>query len=183
MAASLIVGGQDEPLLTPANSGKFSLHNAWEQLCDHAPKQPLVKAIWFSGNIPRASLINWMALLDRLGTKARMQKWKIQLPSELCKFCGMLCFSCVPSPTMCGRSPLPYWLSSPGLDWTSGIDWLLHQLGKSLDMLAYRLLWTQYAYMAWIERNNRIFEKKVTGEEALSLSIVDMVKMKPYTLP
>lgn len=46
------------------------------------------KMIWFSGNIPRASVISCLAWLDHLATRESMLKWNIQLPSTLCKFCG-----------------------------------------------------------------------------------------------
>lgn len=54
-----------------------AVHASVAALRGPVDKLPWTKGIWFAGNIPRASLISWLAWLDRLATMERLKKWNV----------------------------------------------------------------------------------------------------------
>jgi hypothetical protein len=68
-------------------TSKFNINTAWKAIRAKHPRFSWHRLIWFFGYVPRFFFISWLAILDRLSIKARMETW-ISLPSSLCDFCG-----------------------------------------------------------------------------------------------
>lgn len=172
-------------------SEKFIVRSAREHMRGPVGKQPWTKGIWLPGNIPKASILCWLAWLDdRLATKDRMTRWNVQLTLELCEYCGTeketrthLFFSCGVTEQIWQTVLRGLVLHRDPVDWTSESSWLQRQRGKSVDSVAARLSWTQYGHTIWLERNLRLSKHKSPSEEEVSRIIIETVKMKMLTLP
>lgn len=70
--------------LTP--SGQFTISSMWERLRTHFPKNHWHKCVWFSGHIPKCSLISWVAIQNRQYTEDRLVLFGTKATS-CCSFC------------------------------------------------------------------------------------------------
>lgn len=59
----------------------------WEDIRKRRTRCSWDKLLWFLGHVLGVSFISWLTLLDRLSTKAKLQKWK-SMPLISCKFCA-----------------------------------------------------------------------------------------------
>ena len=58
---------------------RYKAAAVWRVIRPHKEKMDWHKLVWFSLNVPKHSLISWMAILNRLPTKDRMSEWGMQL--------------------------------------------------------------------------------------------------------
>lgn len=148
-------------MLTP--NGQFSIASLRNHLRTHFPKVQWHHCLWFSGHIPKCSLIGWVAVQNRLYTEDRLVTFGTKSQSY-CSFCqgheshDHLFFNC------------PYtsqvWSQVTGLlnevwaskSWSGWVSFISSFKGKSLKALMIKLAFTITIYHIWIERNHRKFQ-------------------------
>ncbi|KAE8672619.1 hypothetical protein F3Y22_tig00111837pilonHSYRG00775 [Hibiscus syriacus] len=137
----------------------------WEELRTQSPKVIWHMLVWFPGRIPKQSIILWMAILDRLLTRARLSRMGVNLENVNCLFYGSITET---------RSHLflsfyfvkDLWgkiLSLCGIvhdvsTWDGKLAWAVQLLrGKSLIVQVTKLAFASHVYCIWRERNARLF--------------------------
>ena len=65
--------------------GYFSISSAWKAFRVHRPLVEWASIVWFSGSLPKASFILWLAIRGRLSTQDRL--FNIS-PAACCSLCG-----------------------------------------------------------------------------------------------
>ena len=60
---------------TASEPGQFAASKTWETLYPAPPAVPWHKTIWFKTRIPKHAFLSWVAILNRLPTKDRLQQW------------------------------------------------------------------------------------------------------------
>jgi hypothetical protein len=78
---------EDHPKWTLTTNGEFTISSLWNHLRTHFPKVTWHKSIWFSGHIPKCSLISWVAIQNRLYTEDRLVMFGTKSIS-CCSFCN-----------------------------------------------------------------------------------------------
>lgn len=53
----------------------------------HHPKVEWSTLVWFMGSLPKHNFICWLIMLDRLGTRSRLNRKVATIPID-CLFCG-----------------------------------------------------------------------------------------------
>lgn len=56
-------------------------------------------------------------------------------------------------------------------------------IGRSLNPILYRLLWSSYIYVNWSERTQRIFKNKRANDDHTRDKILDFVRCRAIMLP
>jgi hypothetical protein len=77
---------EDRAVWTASNSGKFSCATTWSELRVKGSEVNWWKILWFPHNIPQHSFIGWLAIKNKLSTRARMLKWGFTVDGN-CGFC------------------------------------------------------------------------------------------------
>ncbi|GLT73885.1 hypothetical protein SLA2020_457150 [Shorea laevis] len=165
-------GKKDTAIWRPSNSGNFKVGQTWNWLRRKKTRKVWHRLIWFSQAIPKHSFISWLAILNRLSTKARQRKWTPTIV-DTCVLCNSepetsehLFFNC--SYTQKIWKTLS---AMAGIPLTNSWQGLLHWMGKkvsrkSLQNTLVKLAWNAAVYHIWKERNRRIHQKhfKADGE-------------------
>lgn len=133
----------------------FSSKNTWEYLRVTAPTVYWHKVIWFK-NIPRNTFTAWRALLRRLQTKDRLQRWGIHVLGT-CVLCNSalgthhhLFFECSYSSALwTGKNPLS--------DLHSAAAWInsSHLSVNRNQTIFVKLFFQSIIFSIWKERNTR----------------------------
>ncbi|GKV27354.1 hypothetical protein SLEP1_g36534 [Rubroshorea leprosula] len=68
-------GENDSVIWLTSPSGSFQTGQTWHWLRHKQPRKVWHKLVWFPHAIPKHSFIGWLAILNRLTTKARQKQW------------------------------------------------------------------------------------------------------------
>ncbi|GLT35247.1 hypothetical protein SLA2020_097150 [Shorea laevis] len=117
--------------------------------------------------------MSWLAILDRLSTRARQKSWSPHIDAT-CVLCEAenetrdhLFFSCSYSRTVWDVISSMFEIPST-FSWQSALSWLCHKAKrKSLYSSLIRLAWCVAIYHIWIERNTRIHKRTFKSEFAI----------------
>ncbi|XP_060190467.1 uncharacterized protein LOC132619641 [Lycium barbarum] len=175
------------------NLGKSLIKIVYLQLIGSQSRPPW-KCLMFNNSArPKAIFTMWLQLQDRLLTTDRLQNWGIDVNID-CIFCqnqmetrDHLFKDCDYS-TAIWRKLL---LWSRNQNFTS-TTWEEHAgqivrkgKGKSVGAQIFRLIYAEFVYAVWLERNQRIFEKKSKNWESVAREIAFMcsVRASPKIAP
>lgn len=156
--------GADSIIWTPSSNGKFSIGSTWNFLRKSFDKVTWSGIIWGPHNVPKASLICWMAVQGRLNTGDRVKQFGISQSSE-CYVChnpyedyNHLFFHCPFSDRVWNVMKIKLNVSWPDLPWFELVQLLSQQIrGKSLGSVISRLVFNCTVYQLWMTRNNIFF--------------------------
>uniref|UniRef100_M1BZI3 Tn7 reverse transcriptase n=2 Tax=Solanum tuberosum TaxID=4113 RepID=M1BZI3_SOLTU len=128
---------------------------------------------------PKAVFTMWLQLQNRLNTTDRLKKWglDIELKCVLCQlhfeFRDHMYTSCPYSQQV--WSKLLQWIQfvqAPYNNWSQYVLGIIDAAkGKTPTAQIFKLVYTEYVYAIWIERNHRIFEKDSRTWESLAREI------------
>nr|XP_021852000.1 uncharacterized protein LOC110791558 [Spinacia oleracea] len=148
---------------------KYSIGDMYRQLSEQQAKTNWSHFVWNRFTIPKHRVILWLALQDRLKTKARLFPYGVT-DDDLCALCGLhtensshLFFSCHYS-TECCRKVL-HWLGFNThrtslfmiLKWAHG-----HCVGGFRRRVCYAAV-AGVVYQIWKARNSAIWDAKVSS--------------------
>ncbi|XP_019233425.1 PREDICTED: uncharacterized protein LOC109214015 [Nicotiana attenuata] len=133
------------------------------------------------GNIarPKAIFITWLHLQDRLLTTTRLQSWGLQIDTA-CQICKQaeetkdhLFAECEVSSRVWGK--LMKWIQ---IDWpivkTGGEmqKWIEERTkGKTKQAKIMKMIYTEFIYVIWMERNTRVILKKEKYSDIIARDI------------
>ncbi|GKV09536.1 hypothetical protein SLEP1_g21022 [Rubroshorea leprosula] len=163
---------KDTVIWIPSTSRTYTTGRTWHWIKSKQSKVPWHRLVWFSRQIPKHSFISWLAILDRLTTKARQKKWSPNI-DDTCVLCNNgsetvehLFFKCTYA--KCVWKSLSAMSEIPYLDsWQQLVLWMGKRIRrKSLYQTLIKLMWNAAVYHVWMERNRRIHQHvyKTTGE-------------------
>ncbi|XP_038994898.1 uncharacterized protein LOC120119071 [Hibiscus syriacus] len=146
-------------------SGVATANTIWDSIREKRLTVPWQKLLWFPLHIPKHSLITWMAFLDKLHTKVRLQRMGL-INDSLCVFCKVdleskdhLFLNC---PTIVFLWDSIFSLSGMKFSVFSWDNFLTRASsnwkGKSLLSLVMKLAMNALVYLLWEERNKRLFQ-------------------------
>ena len=175
-------GQKDKSVWTPSATGSFSTLSAWRTFRTPRPEVDWHKLIWFSGNIPKAAFLLWLAVRQRLGTQDRLHN-----PSPTgCLFCcspleshDHLFFEC-PVTRQVWLSILAKCYGQPPLSrWTDLINWMVRNWkGKSLATKVNKLAIAATIYTLWVERNSRFHTNSTSDVGFLIRSTTSLIRSR-----
>ncbi|KAE8711273.1 hypothetical protein F3Y22_tig00110299pilonHSYRG00117 [Hibiscus syriacus] len=163
------------------SSGELKATAIWDLIREKKPKVPWHKLLWFPLYIPKHSLIAWMAFLDRLPTKERLQRMGL-INESLCVHCNseletrehffLKCPTAVFIwETVFSLSGLHFTACS----WETFEAWAcLTWKGKSLLTLVMKIVLNALIYIIWEERNKRVFQGRFRSAEEIFKAIKDI---------
>ena len=179
-------GTQDKIHWLPTTLGLFTIRTAWEHIRQSKAPVPWKHIVWFSGNLPKASFILWLAVKRRLGTQDRLHPLQ---PGTTCLMCNLqlethdhLFFECPYSQQLWHTISLRGTFFTPSIPWGQLIPWLSSNWkGNSLQMKTNLLFLSITVYHLWRERNNRFHVHTSTSVQDLGSLIVQDVRLKLST--
>lgn len=170
---------------------QFSTADMYKKLTDHGQKQDWCKDIWNSHNVPKHGFISWLAMKNRLQTRARLHNIGI-CTTDRCLLCedgvediGHLFFRCPFSSQV--LKEVKNWM---GIKTTSNnlaqlLAWTRRRFkgGKfKKSILIASIIAAVYAI--WQERNNALWHSKVYTVKKVLVDIKDTVqKRNMHRLP
>ncbi|GJV56857.1 RNA-directed DNA polymerase, eukaryota, reverse transcriptase zinc-binding domain protein [Tanacetum coccineum] len=136
------------------------------------------KVIWFSNCTPKHSFIMWIAILGRLTTQERLQKWYPEKQMS-CTFCGTcpdstnhLFFECSYLRTVWSEMKKKAEFNSIPDKWEEIVAFMTKAKHKrSIKSLLRRITLAACVYFIWCERNKRFF----TGEKRCSKVLIEEI--------
>ncbi|XP_019262565.1 PREDICTED: uncharacterized protein LOC109240393 [Nicotiana attenuata] len=143
--------------------------------------RPVVwKCLMFKNDArPKASFLMWLVLQGRLATADRLMRWGITMDNT-CSLCQAeletrdhLFVECDYAKAI-WRTMQKWlqWQQAPD-EWNQHATWAIKRAkGKSKQAQLFKLVYAECVYAIWIERNNRVFEKKARSWEAIAREIV-----------
>jgi hypothetical protein len=169
------------------STGEFTISSLWEELRTHYPKVPWHNNIWFSGHIPKCSMIAWLAIHNRLYTGDRLVLFGT-IPVSCCSFCNgvethdHLFFNCPFTSQVWSEMLAHVNLSCPARSWADWITYISNSRGKSLKNLILKLLFTATIYQVWVERNARNFQNASCTVSIVANKIHSLVRCRLLSL-
>ncbi|KAL7246796.1 hypothetical protein ACSBR2_001828 [Camellia fascicularis] len=159
--------------------------STWNFLRKSFDKVAWANIIWGPHNIPKVSMVVWMAILGRLNTGDRLKIFEVTQSAEYV-FCkhpyedhNHLFFECPFSDRIwqCIQQKLN--VNWPYLKWADLIKYIVNSVkGNSLKSIITKLAFTCTVYQLWLARNNRIFRNEMLPEEVIIKCIEDMVRFR-----
>lgn len=164
---------------SPASKpGQFVASKTWETLYPATVSVPWHKTIWFKTRIPKHAFLSWVAILNRLPTKDRLQQWGLNI-SPTCLLCDVsdesrdhIFFACPYSQevwTTFFTAPV----FSPPSGFEAIIAWLPSAAGNPQLKDICCFLVQAILYVMWRERNLRLH----TSTSKPSFTLVREVKV------
>ncbi|GKF52255.1 reverse transcriptase zinc-binding domain-containing protein, partial [Tanacetum coccineum] len=155
--------------------GKFTIRQAYKDLCDNVEIVKWHKVIWFSQNIPKHSFILWMAVQNRLVTQDKVRKWG-SFDMMACLLCKKemdshqhLFFQCDYSAEVWAKIKEKAGIQTTKWEWDEIVEEMTTMYcGNSIDSIIRRISFAADVYLIWQERNWRIFRderRKLVGVE------------------
>ncbi|GKV46850.1 hypothetical protein SLEP1_g53811 [Rubroshorea leprosula] len=190
-------GEKDSMVWIPSASSSFKAGKTWHWIRNKQARVPWHKLVWFPQSIPKHSFICWLAMLDRLTTRARQKKWSPTL-TDTCVLCNNdsettehLFFKCYYArrvwQVLSNLAGIPFMDS-----WQRLLMWMGKRIRrKSLYWTLIKLIWSAAIHHVWMERNNRIHQQLFRTEEAVCEEvqfdvkhrILGFAKLKSSSLP
>ena len=187
-AAAPIIASEaaDIYLWKPGNrvaSCSFSTADTWAALHPQGETVFWSQQVWFQGRIPKHAFITWVIARDRLGTRDRMRRWGLQVPS-VCILCNSadesrqhLFFECRYSSEVwsffCSRMNL-----NPLALFEDGLRWLRNPPSDEFVKLIVKLVYQAALYGIWKERNTRIHNQCFRPSRAVILEMKQTIQAR-----
>lgn len=159
---------------TSSKCGSFHLGSTWNR--SPRPNVTWFSLIQFKDMIPRHSFICWLAVLDRLSTRAILHYFNPEITSA-CVFYGLdetryhLFFSCsFSSQVLSSISSITYHTAL--ISWDQLLNWGCLLKGKSLKSKICNLTWQATIHHLQLEWNARIHSQKSRVTDSVSESIL-----------
>ncbi|XP_039039775.1 uncharacterized protein LOC120177849 [Hibiscus syriacus] len=170
-------------LVDPAN---LNARRIWENMCVKEPKVPWQRLVWFPGRIPKHSIIVWMAILNRLPTRVRLQKMGLNIDDVNCLLCGLeaetrdhLFFNCSFAKNLWGSILALCGISHAVSSWDDVLAWAIHCLkGNSFIVKIFKLAWAGHVYCIWRERNGRLFGNTARSMDVVLKDIKEVIRIR-----
>ncbi|XP_039045913.1 uncharacterized protein LOC120185900 [Hibiscus syriacus] len=140
---------------------EVSTRYIWDKLRSPAPKVPWHHLVWFSGRIPKHSIIVWMAILNRLPTRVRLLRTGLAIETDKCLLCceeaetkDHIFFEWQFAKELWGSILELFCISREPCSWEGELAWasLLFK-GKSFIVGILKLAWSRHIYGIWKEMN------------------------------
>ncbi|XP_039020908.1 uncharacterized protein LOC120152868 [Hibiscus syriacus] len=169
-------------VLTPAANKASKI---LDSLREKKAKVPWQKLLWFPLHIPKHSLITWMAFLDKLPTKDRLQRIGLINESH-CVLCNSdletrehLFLKCPTAVTIWKVVFSLSGLQFPRYSWEVFMAWASSNWkGKSLLTMVMKMALNALIYTIWEERNKRVFQNRARSAEEIIKAIKDNVSLQ-----
>nr|VDD43563.1 unnamed protein product [Brassica oleracea] len=139
---------------------KFSAPKTWQQCRPREPPKEWSKLIWFSGCVPKHAFNMWIAQLDRMPVRTRLERWGVTDASN-CPVClfgietrDHILLTCGYSSEI-WRYVLPR-LESPNvcfMNWTELLSWIKAPARGNFCTLK-KIVTQSTLYHIWRQRNN-----------------------------
>ena len=163
----------------------YNVAHVWHELRHKQSKVDWHRLVWCNFHIPRHSMISWLAILDRLPTRYRMNSLGV-LTSMDCVLCSVevetrdhIFFECTYSKQVWGRILSTYGLSRVIGSWQEEFSWVVRTFrGKAIRTIIMRLAWNAHIYFIWHERNRRLHGGHHREEQDIVMFIVNAVNNK-----
>ncbi|GJR25730.1 reverse transcriptase domain, reverse transcriptase zinc-binding domain protein [Tanacetum coccineum] len=171
----------------------FLVALTWDSIRPRADIVDWYNVVWFSHCVPRHSIHLWLVIQKKLKTQDRLRQWDVGPSVDLnllkCPLCDLvpdshdhLFFQCSYSfqvwlkvRVLCGMDSI-----SPQMD-----DILAFLIpiskGRSVVSIIARVVVAATTYFLWMERNSRLFTKKILSVDKLVQSICSTVRLKLVT--
>ncbi|XP_019250940.1 PREDICTED: uncharacterized protein LOC109229843 [Nicotiana attenuata] len=162
------------------SKGKGIIKQIYLKLLEDQPRV-MWKCLMF-GNAarPKAKFNLWLQLQNRLLTVERLKKWGIQ-GEDKCSLCqgqeetrDHIYVECSYTREVLKR--VMHWaqkLSLTGTNWEQHVQEVIRRAkGRSREAQLFKMLYTEMVHNIWIERNQRIFEKKNKSWEKIAKDTV-----------
>ncbi|GJY20023.1 putative reverse transcriptase domain, reverse transcriptase zinc-binding domain protein [Tanacetum coccineum] len=167
----------------------FSTNRAWRDWREDNAKVDWHKFIWFSNCTPKHSFIMWIAILGRLTTQERLQKWYPE--KELtCSYCGVcpdstnhLFFECCYSMSIWRIMKERAGITNMPNNWDEIMTFMTaRKHNRSINSLLRRITLAACVYFIWCERNKRVFNSERRCSKVLIEEITIHLRMKLASL-
>ncbi|XP_071740808.1 uncharacterized protein [Rutidosis leptorrhynchoides] len=167
------------------NKVEFSTKQVWNDLRSNRNVVNWYHVICFKSFDPKHAFVLWLAMLNRLNTQDRVQKW---LPNQVlkCPFCSQEPDSISHLFFLCKYSA-EIWKSMKSKLIFKGLTGKLQEIVQRLAMYPFtckiwnivnRLVLAASVYYLWQERNFRIFKHKKRSVEELIEVINSFIRLK-----
>lgn len=169
------------------SNGQFSIASLCNHLRTQFPKVLWHHSLWFSGHIPKCSLIVWIAVQNRLYTEDRLVTFGTKSHS-CCSFCqgheshDHLFFNCPFTSHVWSQITGLLNEAWPSKSWSSWVSFISSFKGKSLKTLMIKLAFTTSIYHLWIERNLRKFQNVFCSEQVVVHKIYSLMRLRLMSL-
>ncbi|XP_071740414.1 uncharacterized protein [Rutidosis leptorrhynchoides] len=184
-------GVNNEDCVWITNEGKkvnYSTQQVWLDLRSNKSKVNWHHVVWFKLFDPKSAFILWLAILNRLNTQDRLEKWMTN-QSFVCALCEKTKDSVNHLFFLCEYS-IKIWRNLKANLVFQGLPNCLNEIVSRLAQYPYtnkiwniinRLVLAACVYWIWKERNCRIFKKKKRSEDELCKEIVNFIRLKLLT--
>ncbi|WMV30999.1 hypothetical protein MTR67_024384 [Solanum verrucosum] len=156
---------------------KSMIRQAYKQMLGGFSKVEWRNLICCNSARPKAIFTQWLQAQNRLLIKDRMLKWKMQV-EPVCVMCNQeeetrdhLFYDCIFA-RMLWRRLLQWINQNSSSNVIVSQQWIIVKTkGKNPQAQALKLIYAEYIYALWKERNTRIFEKHETTMENIARRI------------
>ncbi|XP_039023289.1 uncharacterized protein LOC120155894 [Hibiscus syriacus] len=164
----------------------LSTRQVLDDLRATGPKVPWHHLIWFSGCIPKFSIMTLMAMLNILPTRVRLVHMGLSIETDKCLMCGTMTKTREHLFIECSFAK-ELWGSVLGLcginrgvsSWDSELAWAVCFFkGKSLIVRILNLAWTGNIYGIWMERNSKLFGKRNRTKDDVLDDIKQVIRIR-----
>ena len=169
-----------------SSTGRFTTKSAWEHIRVAKPQVPWKHIVWYSGNLPKASFILWLAVRRKLGTQDRLHN----VPhGTTCLLCNAqlethdhLFFECQYSCHLWHIISLKGAFNTPSSTWGNLVEWISSRWkGKNLLIKSWKLCLSITIYHLWRETNRRFHTPRYMSVQETFGSIVEEIRLKLST--
>lgn len=154
---------------------KFMINKAYMKIRGEVDNNPWTKLVCHNIAEPKHNFMLWLSPHGNIRTKERLLSWGITIDTA-CMFCqgrqletrDHLYFDCIVTNKI-WKAMLNWqgWTGCPQ-NWRSMCSWMEKRTrGKNARGIILKASMTAVVYTIWIERNNRIFQKKAVRIEEL----------------
>ena len=180
---------EDRAWWQPSPNGCFSTSTAWDSIRSRKDEVEWYHLVWGQQTIPRHAFVLWMAIRNKLPTKARVMKYGGNVNSGCC-FCNNslesmdhLFFQCAFSKKIWCRVVTCCGLSYNGMGWNDYMC-LLSSRWKKRRLKYYlgKIALAATVYFLWKERNARIFKGECEESGAVLARIKNIVMTRAMDL-
>ncbi|XP_028097019.1 uncharacterized protein LOC114296888 [Camellia sinensis] len=179
----------DQVIWKLTTDGQFSIHSVWNHWRHSLGRVEWHKLLWGPHRIPKVHFIVWGAIHNRLYTGDRLLLFGLA-PHSQCPFCldpgeshSHLFFKCNFTNRVWGAIEAKCNIKWPVLDWPDIVTYATKETkGNSLRANILSNAFLCSIYHIWIERNNRVFNKKFKPEEVVFKSVIQMVRSRMLSI-
>lgn len=132
------------------------------------------RLIWHSNVVPRHAYVAWLAVLGKLPTLDRLNRWGL-VNATSCWFCekGHIFFECIYSKCIWEKILGSCGISRRIVGWFSEFHWTVNKFkGKSLLIAVLCVAWCAYIYHIWKKRNSRLHG----GQKHYEQQVLEQIK-------